>query len=112
MYARLRGKLTEDSKKAVRREVEREVADQIERLNHSILVRLAYSLHTGHEKMGQKRLERTLAEFGTQLKKLNDRYKLGTDDEEWLCRRKLEDDGIDIETILNEAGVAVKWEWK
>lgn len=54
---------------------------------------------------GEKRLHQYYTGFGPAIKALIERYELEDTDDVWLCTKKLQDKGIDIEAWRKEIGL-------
>lgn len=51
---------------------------------------------------GQKRLEQLDSDLREMLKNIHARYELSEDDTAWLCKKRLEDSGINLDAIFKE----------
>ena len=58
----------------------------------------------------ESQLKAFYREFDITLDKLIEYYEMGEDDAQWLCTKKLKDDGIDIEAWRREKYPNIKYE--
>ncbi len=87
-------------REAMEAEAERMAKEAIEEMNRKneeeLDAMVLYILHAEFG-FGEKRLKRFYEQFSTRLRELGERYLMNEyDDRLWLCRRKLEEDGIDF----------------
>lgn len=92
--------LNKEVREAMEAEAERMAKLEIEEMNREnekeLDAMVLYILHSEFG-FGEKRLKKFYEHFSTGLKELGERYRMNEyDDRLWLCRRKLEEAGIDI----------------
>ena len=59
---------------------------------------------------GETRLKRFYDQFDIALDRLIEHYEAGSDDVQWLCTKKLKDEGIDLEAWRREKYPNLKYE--
>ena len=104
-------KLTADEKKALDMEVRRQLAEYTRKHELEIEALVIWQLRqvTG---WGETRLKRFYDQFDITLDKLIEHYEVGSDDAQWLCTKKLKDEGIDIEAWRREKYPNLRYEVK
>lgn len=102
MKAHIKQLYTPQSKKALDKEIKKELAEYDRKNMYEVDAMVLWVLY---EKFGfsKKKLKLFFDSFNTEIKDLIDRYQLDYEDDAWLCTRKLKDAGIDIEQWEKEA---------
>ncbi len=100
MKARLPASLTVEQKKALSRNINEQIGDEVQRLNEDLCAMYLYVMHVhcGH---GKKRLEADWQVFQPILDALIERYRMDETDRPWLCTRKLKEVGIDCKALCS-----------
>lgn len=94
--------LTPAEQKAVDREIERQLAEQIRLCNIEVEAKVLWILHTKFN-FSEDELRNFYDDIDMDLDELAKHYEMGDDDLCWLCTRKLKDAGIDIEQWSEES---------
>lgn len=107
MKCRARSKVFKDQptsgqRKALEQQCVKEFDILTENFEHDANVKLLYLFHTKHG-YGKKRLKRLSKDINDVFQGLHARYELDETDSVWLCKKKLEDDGIDVDELLKES---------
>ena len=84
----------------VREESQRQIKDIMERFYTDLDAIILWALHE-HFGFGVERLHRFYLAFAQIYKDLRDFYEMGSDTP-WVCRKKLEDIGVDLEAWQKE----------
>lgn len=92
---------TAAQRKIIRQECVKEFGTLLEDFNRDVMVQLIYLFHFKYN-YGQKRLENLTNDLKEALQNLRTRYELSENDTPWLCERKLKEDGINIDELLEE----------
>lgn len=102
-------KLTAAERKALDMEARRQLAEYTRKHELEIEALVIWQLRqiTG---WGETRLKRFYDEFDIALDKMIEYYEMGEDDAQWLCTKKLKDEGIDLETWRREKYPNLKYE--
>ena len=95
--------LTATEKKALNMEIGRQIVDMDRKHALELEAMVLWELHS-QLGFGEKRLKRFYDLFVPSLEDLLSRYEMGSEDTYWLCTKKLDDAGIDIEQWFNERG--------
>lgn len=99
MKARKRINLSANQSRIIEEEIDRQIAQNIDKLSKNILSIVLWELHEV-EGFGKKRLLRFHENFVPALKELQEFYDMKTDSEtEWLCKKKLKEIGVDVEEL-------------
>lgn len=86
-------------RRVLRNEVAKEFDKLLENFNHDVMVQMLYLFHFKYG-YGKKRLAQLNKDIAQCLGGLHARYELSEDDTIWLCEKKLAEDGIDINKLL------------
>ena len=92
--------LTAKERLAMNIEINRQIAEADRKYTNDIDAMVLYTLHV-HLGFGRKRLRRFWEAFSREHKALIERYHM-PEDGAWLCRRKLQDIGVDVEAWNKE----------
>ena len=100
MYARIRNnEPTKEQRQALRQECVKEFDKLLANYNQQAAIQILHILRFDYG-FGQKRLK----EFPDRLKALQDRttvkYELEEGDTIWICKKELEESGIDLKEFL------------
>lgn len=87
--------LTTDEKKAMKMEIQRQLAEMDKKNKEEVDATVLYILMTEFG-FGKKRLRRFHDTFDEQITALVNRYEMDSDDDVWLCTEMLKRRGIDI----------------
>lgn len=99
MKARKRINLSANQSRIIEEEIDRQIAQNMDKLSKNILSIVLWELHEV-EGFGKKRLLRFHENFVPALKELQEFYDMKTDAEtEWLCKKKLKEIGVDVEEL-------------
>lgn len=101
MRVRINQKPTSKQKEIIEEECRKEFYRLLESYNHQAAIQVLYILHFDFG-FGEKRLEKFSDLLSEMQTNMIDRYEMRDDDTPWLCRKKLEDDGIDVAKFLKE----------
>ena len=88
-------------KKALQLEIERQIAEQRERLEKEIEIVTLYALHEEFG-FGKVRLHRFYKSFAKTFNDLIKRYEMDQTDGIWLCEKMLSDHGVDLNKWRDE----------
>ena len=94
---------TSAQKRALRQECVREFDILLENSNIDIRLQLLHYFRF-KKGYGQKRLEELDSDLREMLKTIHARYELSEGDTAWLCKKRLEDSGINLDAIFKEEG--------
>lgn len=89
-------KTTATEQKALNREINRQLAENIRRLERDIDAIILWELHE-QLGFGETRLRRFYNNFSVCLRELTAHYETDDGDREWLCAAKLRAAGIDFD---------------
>lgn len=101
MRVRINPKPTPKQKEIIEEECRKEFYNLLGDYNKQVAVQILYILHFEYG-WGMKRLERFSDLLADMQNQMVERYEMRDDDTPWLCRKKLEDDGIDVSKFLKE----------
>ena len=87
--------LTTAEKKAMKMEIQRQLAEMDKKNKEEVDATVLYILMTEFG-FGEKRLRRFHDIFDEQITELVNRYEMDSDDDVWLCTEMLKRRGIDI----------------
>ena len=87
--------LTDAEKKAIKMEIQRQLAEMDKKNKEEVDATVLYILMTEFG-FGKKRLRRFHDTFDEQITSLVHRYQMSSDDDVWLCTEMLKRRGIDI----------------
>ena len=87
--------LTDAEKKAIKMEIQRQLAEMDKKNKEEVDATVLYILMTEFG-FGKKRLRRFHDTFDEQITALVHRYQMSNDDDVWLCTEMLKRRGIDI----------------
>jgi len=87
--------LTNAEKKAMRIEIDHEMAERLKKDEEDIDSAFLWEMHTQLH-FGKKRLKRFYQGFKPVIDALIKRYELGESDKVWLCKKQLKDIGVDV----------------
>lgn len=83
----------------IKEAVTEEMNTQIDRFIENMTMQMLYVLHFKFG-FGQKRLEQFAQFLTAQQGELKEKYEMKHDDIPFLCQKKLEDDGINLDKIM------------
>lgn len=86
-------------RKALKEECIKEFDTLLANFNRDVMVQLLYLFHFKYG-FGQKRLAQLTEDLKEALQGLHTRYELSETDTPWICERKLEESGINVEELL------------
>lgn len=99
MKAIERFKPSKAEQKALDREINRQISQNIEGLKVNLLALILWQLHE-QLGFGKKRLLRFHDKFIPALNELQEYYDMYSgDDTDWLCKRKLKEIGVDVDEL-------------
>ena len=93
--------LTPAQRKIIREECTKEFETLHQNFEHDVNVKLFYLFHFKYG-FGFKRLLQLSKDMKELLDGLHARYELSEAEDIWLCKKKLKDDGIDVDELLKE----------
>ena len=88
-------------KQDIKREVKEELVKIGDRLFMDELATILFVLHNEFG-FGEKRLKRFVDTHSTLHEELRERYELGADEDGWICTKKLQNAGIDLESLYEK----------
>lgn len=91
-----RATLTVTEKKAMDLEIQRQLAEYLNKSEDEISAIILWELHEQFG-FGPKRLKDFYIHFGKSVKELIARYELENSDDIWLCTRKLKEIGVELD---------------
>lgn len=93
-------RLNKRQKEIVREECVKHFDTLVENMNRDVFIQMAHYFHfkCGY---GQKRLETLVEGLKEALDGIHARYELSESDTSWVCEKKLKEDGIDVERLLD-----------
>lgn len=88
--------------KLIKTECRKEFCNLLDQYNRESAIQIMYVLHFGKEKYGEKRLMRVMDDINEMQQAHKDNYLLEYSDTAFICEKKLKDDGIDVDKILQK----------
>ena len=88
-------------RKALKQECKNQFDALTENFEHDVNVKLFYLFHFKYG-FGFKRLMQLSKDMKELFDGLHSRYELPEGEDVWLCKKKLEDDGINVDELLKE----------
>lgn len=103
--------LTAAESRALEMEIKRRLADYTREHELEIEATVLWQVKqlTG---WGEIRLKRFYDGFDIELDKMIEHYEMGSEDAQWLCTKKLKDEGIDIDAWRREKYPNLRYEVK
>lgn len=87
--------------KLIKEECRKEFYNLLNQYNHEALIQMLYVLHFEFG-FGEKRLYRFAEKIGEMQKSHKETYLLEDSDTAFICEKKLKDDGLNIDKILQK----------
>ena len=94
-------KPTAAQRKTLRQECVKEFETLLGTFNRDVMIQLIYLFHFKYG-YGQKRLENLTNDLKEALQSIHVRYELSENDTPWICEKKLKDNGINVDALLEE----------
>lgn len=101
MKAKLPFIMSAAQKKAMNEEINRQILERDKTFSMDFDSTVLYVLHTTFG-FGKKRLRRFWEAFIKDHDELRRYYEMDSEDNAWLCRRKLKEIGVDVEAWYEE----------
>lgn len=90
-----------EQRKALKQQVAIEFEKLLKQYNHDTAMQVLHILHFDFG-FGQSRLQRFADKLTEMQADQKERYELPDSDTPWLCEKQLQEDGIDIDTLMKE----------
>ena len=111
MKANVHMRLSVAEQKALKEEINRQLASNMVRLEAEINALVLWGLHE-QLGFGAVRLKKFFDYFSVSLRELSRHYEMSDVEQSWLCKRKLKEIGVDVEQWTNESRNYLQWEAK
>ena len=101
MKARLPANFTKSQRSAYNAEIYRQILENDEKFERDSIAVILWTLHEEFG-FGEKRLKKFWKSLYFAHQQMREYYQMSPDDDGWLCKRKLKENGIDIDEWYKE----------